>query len=225
MRIGGLQKFSLIDYPGKMAAIIFSQGCNFRCPFCHNPELVDPKLYRELIPEEKVLAFLRKRQGKLGGVVISGGEPTLQSDLISFLDKIRCLGYFIKLDTNGSHPEVLEKIIDLRLVNYVAMDIKAPLKKYNTAAGVSVSGDSIKESIRVIISSGIAHQFRTTLVKPLCSAADIQDMRLLVGGAQEYTLQSFVPHDHIFDKNLLTQENYTPKEIQEFQHELAFPKI
>ncbi len=221
MRIGGLQKFSLIDYPGKMAAVIFTQGCNFRCPYCQNARLVEPTLYSELIPEGEVLAFLKKRQGKLEGIVVSGGEPTLQPDLISFLDQLKCLGYLVKLDTNGSHPEVLEKIIDLRLINYVAMDIKAPLEKYNTAAGVSVSVDSIKESIRVIIHSGIAHQFRTTLVKPLCSAADIQNMRSLVDGAQEYILQPFIPRDNILDQQLLTQPNYTSKEIQELQHALV----
>ena len=221
MRIGGFQKFSLIDYPGKIAAVIFAQGCNFRCPYCHNPQLVDPKFYSQLIAEKEVLQFLKKRQGQLEGVVVSGGEPTLQPDLISFLDKIRCLGYLIKLDTNGNQPKILGKVIDLKLVNYVAMDIKAPLDKYSKSAGVCFNTDCIKESIDIIINSGIAHEFRTTLVKFLCSPADIDNIRLLIQGAQKYTLQKFVPHKNIIDKTLLGKENYTSEEIEKFRHELA----
>ena len=224
MRIGGLQKFSLIDYPGKMAAVIFTQGCNFRCPYCQNARLVEPALYGELIPEGEVLAFLERRQGKLEGVVVSGGEPTLQPDLISFLDKLKRLGYLIKLDTNGSQPKVLEKIIDLRLVNYVAMDVKAPLEKYSIAAGAGLNVSRIKQSIKIIIRSGIAHQFRTTMVKSLCPLTDIEKIRSLVEGARRYTLQPFIPRENILDKALLKEENYTPEEIQEFEHALAIPE-
>lgn len=223
MRIGGFQKFSIIDYPGKMAAVIFTQGCNFRCPYCQNAQLVEPARYGELIPEEEVLTFLEKRQGKLQGVVVSGGEPTLQPDLISFLDQLKCLGYLVKLDTNGSHPEVLEKVINLRLINFVAMDIKAPLKKYPQVIGSSVDISRIQQSINIIIDSEIAHEFRTTMVKSLCPLEDIEQIRALIPEAERYTLQSFIPRDNILDKNLLTQKNYTPQEIQEFQHALTLP--
>ena len=223
MRIGGLQKFSIIDYPGKMAAVIFTQGCNFRCPYCQNAQLVEPALYGELIPEGEVLAFLGKRQGKLEGGVVSGGEPTLQPDLISFLDQLKCLGYLVKLDTNGSHPEVLEKIIDLRLINYVAMDIKAPLEKYSKVAGVCVNVSQIQQSINIIMDSEIAHEFRTTMVKSLCPLTDIGKIRSLIPEDEHYTLQPFIPRDTILDKGLLALENYTPQEIQEFQHALALP--
>ncbi|HEC86320.1 MAG TPA: anaerobic ribonucleoside-triphosphate reductase activating protein, partial [Thermoplasmatales archaeon] len=138
MIIGGFQRFSLIDYPGKICAIIFTQGCNFRCPYCHNPELVNPKLFQEPIDENDIFRFLEMRKGKLDAVEITGGEPTLQPDLIEFMRKIKAMGFLIKLDTNGTNPEVVEKIIKNKLVDYIAMDVKAPLEKYEKVVRAKV---------------------------------------------------------------------------------------
>ncbi|HRR41920.1 MAG TPA: anaerobic ribonucleoside-triphosphate reductase activating protein, partial [Syntrophales bacterium] len=130
MNIGALQKFSLIEYPGKICAIVFTQGCNFRCPYCHNRELVDPEAYGPTITESDVFSFLEKRKKKLDAVTVTGGEPTLQPDIFSFLEKLKTMGYLTKVDSNGSHPEVLKKLIDSRLVDYIALDVKAPLARY-----------------------------------------------------------------------------------------------
>ncbi|MBR2392852.1 MAG: anaerobic ribonucleoside-triphosphate reductase activating protein, partial [Elusimicrobiaceae bacterium] len=129
-------KFTLIDYPGHVAAVVFTQGCNFRCRYCHNPELVYPHLLQESMPKEDVMSFLRRRQGTLEGVVITGGEPTLQAGLIDFMAEVKALGYLIKLDTNGTKPEVLQEALERQLVDFVAMDLKAPLDKYSQITGV-----------------------------------------------------------------------------------------
>lgn len=130
MEIGGLQKFSLIDYPGKISAVIFTRGCNFRCPYCHNPELVIPAFFTQGYAVDDIFAFFRSRREKLDGIVITGGEPTVQKDLIEFMSKVKALGFFLKLDTNGSNPGILKKVISLGLVDFVAMDIKAPFDRY-----------------------------------------------------------------------------------------------
>jgi len=217
MRIGGLQKFSLIDYPEKLSAVIFTQGCNFRCPYCYNPELVLKQLFHETIPESEILEFLKARRTYLEGVVITGGEPTQQGDLLTFLDKIKMLGYFIKLDTNGSHPEVLETVIHKRLVDYIAMDVKAPLRKYDEVVGVKSPVKRVRASIEIIIHSGIKHEFRTTLVKPLCSSEDLSEIVLLIEGAQKYTIQNFRPSDKILDRKLLRQDQYTEAEVNKMK--------
>lgn len=217
MRIGGLQKFSLIDYPGKVSAVIFTRGCNFRCPYCQNPELVLPERFGHPVPEEFVLSFLQTREGLLEGVVVTGGEPTLQGDLISFLKKLRRMSYAIKLDTNGSRPEVLEKIFVEGLVDYVAMDIKAPLEKYDFAVGVKVNTELIKKSIELILGSEILYQFRTTVVKPLCPSEDLREIVALIPGAQHYVIQPFVASEKILDKNLLDQPQYSEEEINRFK--------
>jgi pyruvate formate lyase activating enzyme len=173
MRIGGLQKFSLIDYPGRISAIVFTQGCNFRCPYCHNPELVDPVQYGPVLPEEEVISFLEKRRGKLDAVTMTGGEPTLQPDLDRFLQEIKKMGYLIKLDTNGSMPDTLERLIHAGLVDYLAMDVKGPLKKYGQIAGTEVQTRKIRKSIALIANSGIDHEFRTTVVR---SQLDNEDL-------------------------------------------------
>ena len=139
MEIHGLQKTTLLDYPGHVAAVVFTQGCNFRCRYCHNPELVYPHLLQESMPKEDVLSFLRKRKGTLEGVVITGGEPTMHLGLMDFMAEIKALGYKIKLDPNGTKPEVLQEAIERQLVDFVAMDLKAPLEKYSLITGVSAS--------------------------------------------------------------------------------------
>ena len=147
MKIGGLQKFSFIDYPNKTSAIIFTQGCNFRCAYCHNPELVYPEKYQVPISEEQVFAFLESRKNQLDAVVITGGEPTLQPDLIEFIKKVKAMGFLVKLDSNGSNPQVLEQVINQKLVDFIAMDIKAPFDKYDLVCCVPVNIDNIKRFI------------------------------------------------------------------------------
>lgn len=219
MNIGGLLKLSLIDYPGKIAAVIFTQGCNFRCPYCHNPELVLPERFRDPIPEDKVLAHLKKRVGQLEGVVVSGGEPTMQKDLIRFLEKLKKLGYPVKLDTNGSHPDVLKEILRLGLVDFIAMDLKTLLEKYHHLTAMKDCPQRIRESIHIILGSHVSHEFRTTLVKPLTLPEDLLPMVSLIEGAKKYRLQRFIPSDSILDKKLMetAEENFTEKEVADLQ--------
>ncbi len=213
MRIGGLQKFSLIDYPGKVSCVIFTQGCNFRCCYCHNPELVVAEKFCPTIPEKEVFEFLRSRQKYLQGVVVSGGEATIHVDLVSFLNRIKQLGYLIKIDTNGSLPNQLKSLIQLKLVNYIAMDIKAPLVRYQKLAGQSFDVQNIKESIDLIINSGIKHQFRTTIIKDLFLDDDLCQIRQLIQGAGSYCLQKVRLDEKILDKSLLSQQQFSDDEF------------
>lgn len=189
MKIGGLQKFSFIDYPNKTSAIVFTQGCNFRCEYCHNPELVYYNMYKVSIPEEQVFSFLETRKNQLDAVVITGGEPTLQPDLIDFIKKIKDMGYFVKLDTNGSNPKVLEKIINQKLIDFIAMDIKAPFDKYNLVCCVPVDTDNIKLSVSLIKNSGIDFLFRTTYDKSKLFDKDIQTMTDFLKADTHYKIQ------------------------------------
>jgi len=209
MIIGGLIKFSLIDYPQKMSAVIFTQGCNFRCPYCHNPELVLPEKYNQPILEEDVIEFLKKRRTQLEGVVITGGEPTIQKGLPGFLRRIRNLGYLIKLDTNGSNPDLIRELIDKGLVNYIAMDVKAPLEKYHMLTKADDSNKWIEESIDAIITSGIDHEFRTTLVDSLLTQEDITQIKDLVKGTKNYRLQDFISRDDLVDSSFIKEEIHT----------------
>ncbi|CAG34794.1 anaerobic ribonucleoside-triphosphate reductase activating protein [Desulfotalea psychrophila] len=199
MRIGGLQKFTLSDYPGVPAAIIFTQGCNYRCPFCHNGNLL-PMQGSEEIEVEEVLSWLRERQGKLDGVVITGGEPTLQADLGSFICQIREMGYKIKLDSNGSHPEVLEKLLDQGLIDFVAMDVKAPAAKYSRLCGVKVNLEHIEQSMEIIAKSGVEHLFRTTYVEAFLDEADLAEIRGLIPTGSTYVQQSFRPENALSEE-------------------------
>lgn len=210
MKIGDIQKFSLIDYPGRICATIFTQGCNFRCPYCHNPELVDPSLFGKTMADDEVFAFLEKRRGKLDAVNITGGEPTLQPDLIEFIERIRSLDYMVKIDTNGSLPEVLKKLIDGNLLDYIAMDVKAPLEKYGKVTRSSTSPENIAESIKLIMDSDIDYEFRTTIVKSLLTGTDMEKIGMLTGGARCLVLQKFVPSKTLdpgfMNRNTLTDE-------------------
>jgi len=189
MKIGGLQKFSLLDYPGELSAIIFTQGCNFRCPYCHNPELVDPVRYSPLLDTEWVLRFLYKRHKKLSAVVITGGEPTLQEDLIPFLKLIKATRYKIKLDTNGSHPDVLQEIGNLGLVDYWAMDIKAPIKLYKVITRADLESGIIEKSMDIIRQSGIDYEFRTTYFDLLLTSSDLASMQELLKPGDRFIIQ------------------------------------
>jgi len=200
MKIAGFQKFSLIDYPGKISAIIFTQGCNFRCPFCHNPELVNPELFADTLDENSVLSFLKRRVAKLDGVVITGGEPLLQHDLVEFIERIKEIGYLIKLDTNGSYPEILKQLLAKNLIDYIAMDIKAPLEKYPNVVKTDAYTEKIMESVKIILNSNIDYEFRTTVVKDLLTEDDLICIAKLIRGAKRYVLQKFVI-SKIFDNS------------------------
>ncbi|MGZ3592355.1 MAG: anaerobic ribonucleoside-triphosphate reductase activating protein [Syntrophales bacterium] len=219
MLIGGLQKVSLIEYPGKIGAIAFTQGCNFRCPYCHNPELVDPDLYRECLSEEGVLSFLQKRKGKLDALTITGGEPTIQVDLLDFIKCVKNIGYLIKLDTNGSCPEVLERLISGRLVDYIAMDIKGPLHKYRTVTRSKIDEDKIRQSIEIIMKSGMPYEFRTTVPKRLLDVDDLLEMGMLLKNAGCYILQQFIP-TRTLDRQFMKCEAYSQEEMESFRDKL-----
>ena len=197
MKIASISKTTLIDYPGHVAALIFTVGCNYRCPFCHNSELVLPEKSRELslIFENDIFDVLKERQGFLDGVVITGGEPTIQSDLNRFIERAKKLSFLVKLDTNGSRPEILEALLEAQLLDYVAMDLKGPVARYNELAGVRVALDAIERSIRLIIDQAPDYEFRTTAAPPM-TAEDIIDTVPLITGAKRYFLQQFVaPQD------------------------------
>ena len=192
MYLGGLQKSSLIDYPGKLSSVIFFSGCNFDCPYCHNPELARGcATCTDDLTIENISDFLKQRQGFLDGVVVSGGEPTLQNDLADLCKRIKGFGYPVKLDTNGSRPRVLEHLIDEKLVDYVAMDLKTDPVLYKSYIKSDCDPDPILASIRILMESGIDYEFRTTCVKPIVTLETIENMSHLIQGARRYALQRF----------------------------------
>lgn len=206
MIIGGLQKTSLLDFPEKIAAIVFTVGCNFRCGYCHNPELINGEA-----KIEEVFEFLKTRQGKLDGVVITGGEPCLQKDLPEFIKQVKELGFAVKLDTNGSFPEMLEKVLpDL---DYVAMDIKAPLEKFSQIVNVDVDTSKILKSIEILKNGGVDYEFRTTVVKSQLSFEDFEKIGQLIQGAPRYYLQRFEA-SKILDKSLENEKTYSTEEFE-----------
>ena len=213
MRIGAVQKFSMIDYEGNLAAIIFTQGCNFRCPYCHNPELVNPEKYQTPIPVDDVFSFLKKRIGKLDAVVITGGEPTLHLDLHKFISKIKGLGFLVKLDTNGTHPDLLEHLLNENLVDYLAMDIKAPLSKYSNVTNCAVDVEKVKKSIEIIKNSGIDYEFRSTLVDELLTEEEVLDISEFLGKKTKYFLQNFVPSKTL-NEGFIKAAPFSPEKIK-----------
>lgn len=192
MKIGGLIKFTLIDFPGRPAAVVFTQGCNFRCRYCHNPELVYPHLFAEPVAMEEIYSFLQRRQGTLEGVVVSGGEPTLHEDLPAFLADLKAMGYATKLDTNGTRPEMLRELLDRKLLDYIAMDIKAPLEKYSLITGVDFNPEVLKQSMDLIRQSGLGYEFRTTYDKEVLTDADISTITQRLNG-KNYRVQECLP--------------------------------
>ena len=195
MLLKGLQKLTLLDYPGKMACTVFAGGCNFKCPFCHNASLVIGDRIRDsaTLPEEEFFAFLNKRRGMLEGVCVSGGEPTLQPDFLPFLYNIKELGYLIKLDTNGYRPDILEKAVNEGLVNYVAMDIKSSKEGYGRAVGIEdFDICPICQSVDFLMGGAVEFEFRTTLVRELHRESEILSIGEWIAGAPRYFLQTFV---------------------------------
>ena len=214
MRIAGLQKLTLLDYTDHLACIIFTQGCNFNCGFCQNSSLINTD-GSDYISEEEIFDFLKKRQGVLNGVVISGGEPTIQRDLISFIKKIKKLGYDVKLDTNGANPQVLKELIDQSLVNYIAMDIKHTIDKYETVTCSQVNKKSIESSIKEV--KRIPHEFRTTLIKGIHNEIDIEHICEYLGANETIYLQNFVMSELVRDKHL---SGFTPEELENIKNKL-----
>ncbi len=190
MIISGFQKLTLLDFPGHTACTLFTSGCNMRCPFCHNSSLVTGQAPEEHT-EEEILSFLKKRQGLLDGVAITGGEPLLQKYIKDFIIKIKNLGFSVKLDTNGSFPERLEELIESSLLDYIAMDIKNCKEKYSLTAGKNISIGDIEKSVELIKNSGIPHEFRTTVTKELHTKEDIISIALWLGKTEKYFLQQF----------------------------------
>jgi len=217
MRLGGLQKLTLIDYPGKLAATIFTVGCVFRCPFCHNPELVDSKQFTvHSSLEREFFAHLKKRKGKLEGVCITGGEPTIQPDLVDFIKKIKKLGMLVKLDSNGTRPDVLKKLVDAKLVDFIAMDIKNQPKKYDKTTGAKVDIERIKLSVELIMRSGIPYEFRTTVVPGLHTEKDFEAIAKWIKGARAYYLQEY-REGTILDPNLKKKTKGKKIDLEQIQ--------
>lgn len=202
MRIGGLQKLTLLDYPGKTACTVFLQGCNFRCPYCHNKGLVIPPKDEFLLDEGELFRFLKKRQGLLDGVCVTGGEPLLHKDIFPFLEQIKDLGYQIKLDTNGSFPKRLIEVTKRGLADYVAMDIKHTKEKYGEAAGwENVPMDAVCESVSFLLQGTVNYEFRTTLVKGIHSPEDMDAIAEWIFGASVYYLQNFKDSGNLIGTN------------------------
>ncbi|MFH1029675.1 MAG: anaerobic ribonucleoside-triphosphate reductase activating protein [bacterium] len=231
MNIAGLHKLSLLDYPEKLAAVVFTKGCNFKCGFCHNPELVlqsmNVSLERDGFSEQKFFEFLENRRSILEGVCVTGGEPLVQEDIEEFLLNIRNMGFFVKLDTNGLLFEKLKEIIEKGIVNYIAMDIKTAFEiargreedGYRRIVGADVNIEKIKKSIRLIMGSGLNYEFRTTVVKDLHRKEDIVNIVKFIQGAKKYVLQRFEIRDKILDDKFLHASSIKKSEAEEWKKE------
>ena len=191
--VGGIQKLSLVDFPGHVAAALFTTGCNMRCGYCHNPELVLPERLAPSIPIEDIMLFLKSRVGRLDGVVVSGGEPTVHDDLPELIRQIKNLGYAVKLDSNGTRPEMIRQLIKEKQIDFVAMDIKGPLEKYQMIAARPIDLEAIQETVALLIESGIGHEFRTTIVREQLEPNDFYAVGEMVRGAKRFALQHFQP--------------------------------
>jgi len=213
MQILGLQKLTLLDYPGYIASTIFTGGCNFKCPFCQNASLVN---YKEKdLGEKNILEFLKKRKLYIDAVCISGGEPTIQPDLKNFIKKVKKLGYLIKLDTNGTNPKLLRELINEKLIDYVAMDIKNSKEKYNQTIGLKYDIKSIEESINLLLEDKIDYEFRTTVVKNFHDCDDFKKIAKWIKGAKKYVLQQFVNSNNVIQSGL---SSHSKEKLYEFKN-------
>ena len=222
MIIAGLQKMTITDFPENVACILFLKGCNFRCPYCHNSELIDYKIDDNYILKEEVFDFLKKRQGILDGVVISGGEPTVNKDLPKLIKEIRDLGFKIKLDTNGTNPQMLKELLEDGLIDYVAMDIKNVPRKYLETAGLSEKNqqilENVQKSIDILKKSKINHEFRTTIMKKYHNIEDLEEINKLIGKDEKYFIQNFEDSEYVLDHNI---EPFSEKELKEIKNKLT----
>lgn len=215
MKISGFDKLTLLNYPDKLACTIFTSGCNLRCPFCHNSGLVTNN-YNE-ISFDSIYEYLKKRIGILDGVCITGGEPLIHADIKDYIKKIKDLGYLVKIDTNGCNPKLLKELIDLKLVDYIAMDIKNIYSKYDITSGVKVNIDNIKKSISIIENSGIDYEFRTTIVKEFHSTQDIKEILSYISSNSNYYIQNFKNSNDVFNRNL---SSFSENELVEMKNEI-----
>ena len=201
MIISGLQKLTLLDFPGYVACTIFTRGCNMRCPFCQNQGLVVPEHFdsKEIIPTKDIIEFLQSRKSRLQGICITGGEPTLQTDLIEFIKQVKSIGYKVKLDTNGTNPEIIKTLIDNNLLDYIAMDIKNDLSRYEHTSGTSMAKESILKSIDIIKDAGIEYEFRTTVVKELHDEESFQNIAKIIGHVTNYSLQYYEETENVIN--------------------------
>ena len=218
MTISGMQKLTLLDYPGITACLIFTQGCNFRCPFCHNSDLLEDEIKTEIVEEEEVFKYLKKRQGVLDGVCISGGEPLLQPDIESFITKVKDMGFKVKLDTNGSSPSRLKRLLDKGLLDYVAMDIKNDFLDYDKTSGIQmINIENIKRSISILEESGVEHEFRTTVVKELHNLLGLEEICKYLGPNAKYYIQNYKDCDTVLKKGL---SGFNTEELVSIQNKL-----
>ena len=223
MFIGGFQKFTLLDYPGKIAAVVFTMGCNFRCPYCHNPEVVDPKKinYENKIETEEVLEFLSSRKNDLDGVCITGGEPTLQPGLTEFVKKIKDLGFLVKIDTNASHPKIVEDLSKKKLVDYWAVDLKTSPKKYKILTKKDNVAENISASIDLITKSDAEIELRTTVAPGVVGVDDFKEMIEWINKINpkafsklyRYSIQDFKP-EITLNKEFKKVKPYSKKELE-----------
>lgn len=214
MIIKGLQKLTLLDFPGRIACTVFTYGCNFRCPFCHNASLVVADRYADgEYTEEEIFDFLEKRRGRLQGVCVSGGEPTLMPDLADFIRRIKSMGYAVKLDTNGYRPEVLKALIDEGLIDYVAMDIKSSREDYGRAIGLADADVSrVERSLNILKEGSVPYELRTTVVKELHTASELEDIGRWLAGEKKYFLQSFIDSGDVIGEGYSA---YSPEQMRE----------
>jgi pyruvate formate lyase activating enzyme len=218
MVLGGLQKYSLIDYPESVSCIVYTVGCNMACGYCYNPTLSQPEQpIRTGFTEEMFLEFLDSRVGKLQAVVITGGEPTIHDDLPEFIRKIREKGFKVKLDTQGSRPEMVERLLDEKLLDYIAMDIKAPIDRYQEVTRSLVSTDDIQKSIEIITTKAPAYEFRTTTVRDQLRAEDFEKIGEMIKGAPLYAIQKFMPMGKTLESSFMDRTAYTDDEMAEFK--------
>ena len=215
MNIGGIQKLSLLDYPDKICCTIFTVGCNYRCPFCHNASIIRNSIPEKGILPEEVIEFLKKRKGLLDGICITGGEPLLQDQLERFIREIKALGFLVKLDTNGSLPKKLKQLLQTGLVDYVAMDIKNSPDSYGRTMGLSnYNLDPIKESVDLLLSNIVPYEFRTTAVRQLHTSSDMLAIAQWINGAEHFYLQNFVDSGDVLERGL---DGFSREEMQGFQ--------
>ncbi len=215
MKIYGLQKMTLLDFPGRVACTIFTGGCNFRCPFCHNALLVTDIDEENTYTEEYVLDFLATRKGLLDGVCITGGEPLINSDIADFIKKIKALGFAVKIDTNGSNPELLERLINDGIIDYVAMDIKNSPEKYSVTAGVkNLDMKKITKSVEILKGGRVDCEFRTTVVKQFHTVGDISAAAEFIAGAPRYFLQNFSDSGNLIGENMSAVSKETLEEMK-----------
>ncbi|MBU1134914.1 MAG: anaerobic ribonucleoside-triphosphate reductase activating protein [Nanoarchaeota archaeon] len=216
MPIKGFVKMSLIEYPGKTSSVIFLGGCNFRCPFCQNPDLIDDVNNIPTIPEEEVINYLKEKKKWIDGVCITGGEPTLEKNLAQFIKKIKSLGFLVKLDTNGSNPKILKELIDKKLLDFIAMDIKSSPNRYSEASGVEIDIEKIKSSANLVRNSGLEYEFRSTVLPKLFSKNDAKSVGEWLKGSKIFFLQQFRA-EITLDKSYEKEFTYSKEELKELQ--------